>query len=308
MEFADTGCGISPDEIARAFEPFEQTRSGRFQGSGTGLGLPISREYARMMGGDLVVESVVGTGSRFRFTFRAKVAHESDLRKSAGNAARQVVGLVPSRPAPRVLVVDDDEASRDALKLHLEIVGFRVREASNGREAVAVTEEWRPEVVLMDLWMPEMDGLEATRRIKATPAGPTTPVLAVTASVLEESQKDAIMAGADGFIRKPFRKSEVFAELKRVLGVEYVYEDVGLRADDAPGADWGKTDVSAALVRELTDAAESGDGRRLRRVLDEHRTELGAEVAQMLADMANSYRYAEVLTVLAGMEVGGRSK
>lgn len=309
MEFADTGCGIAPDEIARAFEPFEQTRSGRFQGSGTGLGLPISREYARMMGGDLTVDSVVGTGSTFRFTFRAKAARESDIRNNISDSAGQVVGLVPNRPAPKVLVVDDDEASREALRLHLEIVGFDVREASNGKEAVAITEEWRPEVVLMDLWMPEMDGLEATRRIKASPAGPTTPILAVTASVLEESEKEAITAGADGFIRKPFRKAEVFRELKRVLGVEYLYEESRLKADDnALREARGKPDVTAALLRDLSDAAESGDGLKLRRLLEEHRPELGSALAQDLGDLANGYQYAEVLRALAGLEAAGRSR
>lgn len=309
MEFADTGCGIAGDEIARAFEPFEQTRSGRFQGSGTGLGLPISREYARMMGGDLTVESVVGTGSTFHFTFRAKVARASDIRRNISDYAGQVVGLVPNRPAPKVLVVDDDEASREALRLHLEIVGFDVREASNGKEAVAITEEWRPEVVLMDLWMPEMDGLEATRRIKASPAGPTTAILAVTASVLEESEKEAVSAGADGFIRKPFRKAEVFSELRRVLGVEYLYEESRAKADDnAWGTDRGKPDVPAALIRDLSDAAESGDGLRLRRLLEEHRSKLGAELAQSLGDLANGYQYAEVLQALAGLEVAGRAR
>lgn len=302
LEFADTGCGIAPDEIARAFEPFEQTRSGRFQGSGTGLGLPISREYARMMGGDLTVQSVVGTGSTFRFTFCAKVAHACDVRGNMGLTACQVVGLVPNRSVPKVLVVDDDEASREALKLHLEMVGFNVREASNGKEGVAITGEWRPDVVLMDLWMPEMDGLEATRRIKASPLGPTTPVLAVTASVLGESEKEAIAAGADGFIRKPFRKAEVFSELKRVLGVEYVYEESVEKAGDSSlDAEGGKRDVPAQLVRSLSDAAESGDGLKLRRLIDEHRSELGAELAQDLADLANGYEYAGILHALADL-------
>ena len=187
------------------------------------MGLPISREYARMMGGDLVVESSVGKGSTFRFTFRARATCNDDGAARPKAPARQVIGLATDCP-PKVLVVDDDEASREALALHLSLIGFRVREAANGVEAVAAFDEWRPAVILMDLWMPEMDGLEAIRRIKATPEGMITPILTVTASVLEKSEQEAMAAGSDGFIRKPFRKTEVFDQLKRALGIEYVYE------------------------------------------------------------------------------------
>jgi PAS domain S-box-containing protein len=300
IDVEDTGCGIAPDEVATAFHPFEQTRSGRFQGSGTGLGLPISREYARMMGGDLTVESAVGRGSTFRFTFRSAMVDPAVLRIEQTGVARQVIGLVPNRPAPKVLVVDDDEASREALSLHLELVGFNVRSACDGAEAVAAFEEWGPDVVLMDLWMPEVGGLEATRRIKARPGGARTPVLAVTASVLAESEREAREAGADGFVRKPFRKAEVFGEIARVLGVEYLYEEqrpcgtcptVGL-TDDA-------VDLPSDLVAEITEAAEAGDGARLRGLLDQNRDLLNAELRDALPHLANNYDYRRILEIVS---------
>ena len=311
VEVRDTGCGIEPDEIERAFEPFEQTKSGRFQGSGTGLGLPISRRYARMMGGDLTVESAPGLGSTFLFTFTARAVSEADLRAKANGAVKQVVGIAPGRPTPRVLVVDDDEASREALSLHLEIIGFDVRGAADGLEAMAVAAEWHPDVILMDLWMPNMDGLETTRKIKASPIGPVTPILTVTASVLEESEQEALAAGSDGFIRKPFRKAEIFSELRRVLGIDYIYDqtrhvderETGMEVpsplSELPG------DVPEEIVRELVEATEAGDGARLRLLLERNGATLGCQLRDKLWDLAGNYEYAVILDVLSRLAVPG---
>jgi PAS domain S-box-containing protein len=306
VDVADTGCGIAPDEIDRAFEPFEQTKSGRFQGSGTGLGLPISREYARMMGGDLTVESVAGMGSTFRFTFQARAVEPADMRRAADDRARQIVGLAPDRPAPKVLVVDDDESSREALVLHLEMVGFDVHSAANGVAAIETFEQWGPDVILMDLWMPEMDGLEAMRRIKASPRGAVTPILAVTASVLEDSEKEAIEAGADGFVRKPFRKADVFHELKRVLGIEYVYERAACleSRSQTPGTQVESADIPAGLLHELVEACESGDAGRLRGLLEEHRGDLGGTLTDNLLALACDYEYDRIREALRGAAVG----
>ena len=304
IEVKDTGYGIAPEELDRAFEPFEQTHSGRCQVGGTGLGLPISREYARMMGGDLVVESSLGKGSTFRFTFRARAADEDGAAR-VGTSTRQVTGLVTDCP-PKVLVVDDDEASREALALHLSLVGFCVREAANGVEAVAAFDEWRPAAILMDLWMPEMDGLEAIRRIKATPEGMATPILTVTASVLEKSEQEAMAAGSDGFVRKPFAKAEVFNQLKRVLGIEYVYEKEPCPSGKERAAQAQPVSLPDGLVRELSEATECGDGVGLRRLVEEHRGVLGQELAGRLTDLANHYEYDKVMELLGRRQTCGR--
>jgi len=301
IEVKDTGEGIAPDEIDRAFQPFEQTRSGRYQLGGTGLGLPISREYARMMGGDLVVETSVGRGSIFRFTFRARAAEGGDAAQ-AKEPGLQVTGLAAG--SPKVLVVDDDEASRESLALHLSLVGFTVRQAANGTEALAAFEEWHPAVILMDLWMPEMDGLEATRRIKSSPEGTATPILTVTASVLEKSEQEALAAGSDGFIRKPFKRNEVLGQLKRVLGIEYVYEDKSARTG-APARRPETGAFTPDLARELTEATECGDGAAIRSLIEEHRNELGAELAAELTDLANHYEYGRIVELLASRQACG---
>jgi PAS domain S-box-containing protein len=305
IEVKDTGYGIAPEELDRAFEPFEQTRSGRYQVGGTGLGLPISREYARMMGGELVVESSLGKGSTFRFTFRARAAGGDDAAPIPKDSARQVTGLATDSP-PKVLVVDDDEASREALALHLSLVGFCVRQAANGVEAVAAFDEWQPAAILMDLWMPEMDGLEAIRRIKATPRGVATPILTVTASVLEKSEQEAMAAGSDGFIRKPFAKAEVFGQLKRVLGIEYVYEEKPCQSRKDRTGQALPVSLPDGLVRELSEATECGDGVGLRKLVEEHRAALGPKLAGRLTDLVNHYEYDKVMELLGQQQTCGR--
>ena len=181
-EVEDTGVGISADEIDKLFQYFEQTASGRKAGSGTGLGLVISREYARMMGGDIAVTSRVGEGSIFSMEIAIKAGGGWERREIVHT--RRVTGLESGQIAPRILVVDDVKESRAPLVKLLEITGFEVREAEDGLQALRVFEQWKPQFIWMDVRMPVMDGLEATRRIKATDEGKSTAVVAITASVL----------------------------------------------------------------------------------------------------------------------------
>ena len=222
VEVKDTGAGIAEGEQERVFQYFEQAASGRQGNSGTGLGLAISREYARMMGGDITVASQLGLSSTFRLEIDVKRGTESDLREKPGK--RRVIGLEPGQFTPRILVAEDTEESRTLMVRLLEEVGFEVREAADGREAVAVFEEFQPHFIWVDIRMPVMDGLEATRRIKATPAGKSTIVAALTAHALEEEREPILAAGCDDLVRKPYREQEIFEVMAHHLGVKYVYE------------------------------------------------------------------------------------
>ena len=219
----DTGVGIAEDELDKAFQYFEQTESGRKSKSGTGLGLAISRDYIHMMGGDISVISSVGKGSTFRFEIRVSEGNESDIKEGALQQQR-VVGLEPGRDVPRVVVAEDNEESRILLVKLLETAGFQVREAVDGREAVEISNQWQPDFIWMDIRMPVMDGVEATRHIKATDAGKKTIVAALTAHALEEERELILAAGCDDFVRKPYREQEIFEVMRKHLGLKYVYE------------------------------------------------------------------------------------
>jgi PAS domain S-box-containing protein len=223
VEVADTGAGIAEDEMDKVFAYFEQTASGRAKQSGTGLGLALSRDYARMMGGDITFTSEEGKGSTFYFNVSVSKGSASDIKEKISKP--RVIGLVPGQEIPRVLVAEDVEAGRALLVKILEAAGLDVQAAVNGKDAVEVFHRWQPHFIWMDIRMPVMDGLEATRRIKATGAGTSTVIAALTAHALAEEREQILSAGCDDFVRKPFREQEIFDVMAKHLGVKYVYED-----------------------------------------------------------------------------------
>jgi signal transduction histidine kinase/DNA-binding response OmpR family regulator len=223
VEVADTGVGIGKDEMDKVFAYFEQTASGRAKQSGTGLGLALSRDYARMMGGDITFTSEEGKGSTFYLNVSVSEGSASDIKEKISRP--RVIGLAPGREIPRILVAEDMQESRTMLVKLLRTVGFQVQEAVDGRQAVEIFHQFRPDLIWMDIRMPVMDGLEATRRIKATGAGTSTVIAALTAHALEKERERILAAGCDDFVRKPFREQEIFEVMAKHLGLKYIYEE-----------------------------------------------------------------------------------
>ncbi len=223
MEVEDTGPGISLDEQGKLFRHFEQTKTGQKTGTGTGLGLAISREFVRLMGGDITVSSQVGQGSVFVIHLPLKEGEAQAVQPK--NKPRHVLKLQPGQAPCRVLIADDVEDNRELLVQILGPVGFEIRLATNGAEAVQGFEEWRPHLILMDFRMPVMDGHEAIRRIRAMAGGKALKIIAVTASALDENRQVLLGIGADDFIGKPFQEVELFQKIRAHVGVEYVYAE-----------------------------------------------------------------------------------
>ncbi|MGK7940066.1 MAG: PAS domain S-box protein [Crocosphaera sp.] len=224
FEVEDTGPGIAAEEVDQLFEAFGQTETGRKANEGTGLGLPISRKFIQLMGGEITVSSVLGKGSLFVFSIEANMVKSDRLKRE--QLPRRVIGLASGQPPYRILVVDDRLESRILLVKLLSSLGFNVRQASNGQEALDLWESWQPHLIWMDMRMPILDGYQATQRIKATPQGETTVIIALTASAFEEERNLVLSAGCDDFMRKPFREEVLWDKLAQHLGVSYVYEDL----------------------------------------------------------------------------------
>lgn len=219
----DTGCGIASSDFDRLFEPFVQTASGYQSQEGTGLGLPISQRFARLMGGDLRVESALGQGSTFTFKIQTRTVVAGAIPKPV--PSRQVIGLEPGQPRYRILITEDKPENRRLLVELLEPLGFEIREAPDGQRAIEVWQEWSPDLIWMDIRMPVMNGFEATQAIK-TAAGDQAPVIiALTGSAFEEDRMKAIAVGFDDFVRKPMRTSLIFEKMAERLGVRYIYAD-----------------------------------------------------------------------------------
>ncbi|MEW5982301.1 MAG: ATP-binding protein [Acidobacteriota bacterium] len=218
----DTGPGIDPEHLDTIFQAFGQAAGGRATG-GTGLGLSIAQEFARLLGGDVGVDSRPGSGSVFTLTIPLVTAEPVSATKPI--PARRVVGLANVTDPPRILIVDDRADNRIILHAMLTSVGFVTRQATDGHGGVALFDTWHPHAILMDMKMPGMSGYEATRRIKATERGKTTPIIAISASAFDFNQQEAFEAGADLFIGKPFRQAELLAKLGDALGLDYLYAD-----------------------------------------------------------------------------------
>ncbi|MDM8555944.1 response regulator [Desulfococcaceae bacterium HSG7] len=222
FSIADTGPGIAPDELGSVFEAFVQSDSGLHSQEGTGLGLPISRKFVRMMGGDMTVESQVGKGSVFRFWIQAEATDSPEIEPA--QPERRVIAVEADQPRYRILIVDDREANRLLLLKILALPGFELREAANGQEALNIWKTWEPHLIFMDMRMPVMDGFEAAKKIKGMPQGLTPVIIAVTASAVEKERAVVLSAGCDDFVCKPYTESQIFDVIHRHLGVRFVYE------------------------------------------------------------------------------------
>ena len=223
FEVEDTGAGIAPEEIDKLFQAFAQTDTGRKSQEGTGLGLSISRQFVRLLGGDITISSTLDRGTLVRFEIQAKLAEATEI--SYKRSPKRVIGVAPDQPLYRILVVEDKSASRQLLVKLLESVGFAVREAENGHQAIADWSSWSPHSIWMDMRMPVMDGYEATQRIKETTEGQKTKILALTASAFEEEKAIILSAGCDDFVRKPFKEEVLFDKMTEHLGVQYLYAE-----------------------------------------------------------------------------------
>lgn len=222
VEIKDTGCGIDDNEINSLFKHFVQTSSGIKKGSGTGLGLALSRELAVLMGGDISVKSTKGKGSIFTFYVILKIGN---MEAVVNENHKKIIRLADNQKKYKILVVDDKEENLKVAVSLLQIIGFETLEAINGLDGIEKFEDWNPDLILMDMRMPVMDGYEATCKIKATDKGKHTPIVAITASSFEEERKKTEAIGMDGYIRKPFRENELFNTIGKILNIEYIYED-----------------------------------------------------------------------------------
>lgn len=223
FEVEDTGPGIAAHEMNQLFEAFSQTEIGQKSQQGTGLGLAISRQFVRLMGGDITADGELGRGAVFAFEIKVELGNPAEIQVQ--QPSRRVIGLAPVQPKYRILVVDDRWVNRQLLLRLLEPIGFEVRDAENGQQAIALWETWQPHLIWMDMRMPVMDGYEATRYIKAHVKGQATVIIAITASTLDEERAVVLAAGCDDFVRKPVWEEIVFEKMAQYLGVRYLYEE-----------------------------------------------------------------------------------
>lgn len=224
LTITDSGCGIPNDQFEEIFKSFVQSDLGMSNTIGTGLGLAISRKLARLMGGDISVESIVGKGSSFTLKFKFE---EGDKREIELNLSdRTVKKLEDGQPEIRVLVVDDKEDNRTIIRLLLEPKGFVIQEAENGLEAIEICKKWNPRIILMDMVMPVMSGRDAIEKLRSTDDYKDIPIIAISASAFDDEREDILKMGVEAFIKKPFRDKELLEEIRHHARIEYIYDNM----------------------------------------------------------------------------------
>ena len=290
----DTGPGIAPADMSKLFESFSQTAAGTAAG-GAGLGLTISRNYARLLGGDITVTSEQGTGSRFLVEILAETGRP-DVPESDGSG--EVVGLEPGQRAWRILAVDDERINRLLLCEILDSIGFDTRAAVDGEGALAAAEEWRPDLVLMDVQMPGMGGYEATRRIKAVW---DIPVIGISAGVFEQDRQQALASGMDAFLVKPFNSRDLLRNISEHLPVKLLFRNRDEKA--APTAP-SPTMLQSALARVpaglLDQIRASAGAAEFYELIGQVKTleQYSPELAVYLREFAVRYDYENCLQIL----------
>ena len=233
FEVLDSGPGLSAEEIERIFRPFEQAGSVDRREAGTGLGLAITRQLVQLMESEIHVHSRVGQGSSFRFEIHVPVIEPAS--RSAAIDMAQVSRYTGARR--RVLVVDDGEGNRALLTAMLGEYGFDCGEAENGLEALRNAARNKPDLILMDLKMPVLDGVEATRLIRMIEPLKDVPVIVISANVSDDTAASCLAAGANAFLPKPVGEKELLRVMTRVAGIEWISdaaEPATDNKDDAP--------------------------------------------------------------------------
>jgi PAS domain S-box-containing protein len=231
FEVQDTGIGMSEEQLRLIFEPFEQVGDVERRYGGTGLGLSISRKLVRMMGSDIHVESTPGEGSIFWFELPVRVETEVPVRADK----QMVTGY--GGPRKKVLVVDDVAANRDMLVELLGMLGFDVDQAANGLEGLRQAQAEHPDLILMDIMMPVMGGLDATCRILQAPGLQRIPIIAVTASASRHDREQCLAAGVSTFVSKPINQDVLLREIGLCLGLTWITEkaNAGIEANADDG-------------------------------------------------------------------------
>lgn len=296
FEISDTGIGMGPDELKLLFQPFVQTDSSKKVSEGTGLGLAISRQFVQLMGGDIQVTSKKGEGTTFSFAIQVELADVSAVATEETKA--KVIGLAPGQPEYRILIVDDVPENRELLHRLLEPIGFKLKEACNGKEAVEQWQIWDPHIILMDIKMPVMDGRAATRHIKTHLGDRSTKIFAVTASTFEQEKEELLKNGCDDFIPKPFRNRMVLDRLAKHLNLTYTY------ASTTPTKESNSTPAIAPIeldrdtlmimprewIGELHQAAKKLNSKRVKELLQEI-PESEAALSLSLNQLVKSFRF-----------------
>jgi signal transduction histidine kinase/DNA-binding NarL/FixJ family response regulator len=283
FEVRDSGIGIAAEHLESVFRPFEQGADAPRRSGGTGLGLAISRQLVRGMGSDIAVRSEPGVGSSFWFDLDLPVLR---VGVSLPTPRRRAVGY--RGPRKKILVVDDTAGSRAVLVDLLDSLGFEVTSADNGQQALDCAPAWQPDLIVMDVLMPVMDGLEATQRLRQMAPCKDVPIIVLSAGASDADMEKSMRVGASAFLVKPVDFDALLKHIEAALELSWVYTD-------AAGAGGADSEAIASLVPPPADELET----LYRMAKIGNMRSLGQQADQLAALDARYRPFAEHLKFLA---------
>ena len=223
FEISDTGVGMTPEQASKIFNPFEQVGDKKKQAEGTGLGLAISNKIVSLMESQINVESNVGVGSKFWFDVNLEIAKEF-LEVKSYIPNKKIIGI--QNKTPKILVVDDRTENCQLISSMLTIIGFSCFEANNGQEGLEKLVEIQPDLIITDLSMPVMHGLEMIEHIRKNNLYKDLPIIVFSASVFSSDREKSLAAGGSYFLPKPVKRNELLQILQKSLNLEWIYEKI----------------------------------------------------------------------------------
>ncbi|NER79059.1 MAG: response regulator [Leptolyngbya sp. SIO1D8] len=300
----DTGPGIASEEFETLFESFSQASVGQKFQEGTGLGLAISRQFARFMGGDLTVDSILGKGSVFTLILQAEsmVGDREEIAERLGQLTKRIQKLAPRQDKPRILVAEDRAGNRLLMRKLLEGTGFEVEEAIDGQKAVECWKNWHPDLILMDIQMPVMDGLEATQKIRGLNPLHPPKIIALTASAFEEQRQAILDAGCDDFASKPVNRERLLTLIGYHLDLCYLYADSTPPKSEKPRSSQSLSSqnlqfMPSTWIKQLYQAAIRGDDNDVHNLIRQIPQEQ-QELITTLTAWTNDYRFDLLLELV----------
>ncbi len=305
----DTGIGIPPEQQIEIFLPFHQVGDKRIQAAGTGLGLAISQKLVQMMGGrGLQVNSVLGQGSAF--WFEITLPEVSGFIETQPQEQPQIIGYYAHPKATKkqftILLADDRLENRRLLQDILNPLGFTLVEAGTGQGALTLVASNQPDLILMDLIMPDMNGLEAAQQIRRQPAFKNTKIIAISASATLDARQECLAAGCDDFIAKPFAIEALLAKIAQYLPLDWIFESTPNKQTQSVStldSLKGLTGLPRSELMALLELTRLGDLYSLQTQLEQLKTEFPPFVAAAthLEQLARQFKLTEIENLLNGV-------